>query len=268
MEQALLIARSGYRKRYCRKRMFQHLRMGELGTRATPEQQTPRILAGFHAMDDRFNTASGWVLFSGIVALGASIASGMYFHANSAPEFEEGEYGLFIDAPEEGAGGEAGPDLGTLLASADAAAGEKVFQKCTACHTIEQGGANGIGPNLYGTMGKAIAGHAGFAYSAALSGHGGEWTWENMDAWLKSPKAFANGTKMSFAGLSKPEDRANVMEYLASYGGAPAKPAPAAAAAPAAEGVSVEGEEPSEAEAAGAMGADEPVAEAGAATGG
>ena len=219
-------------------------------------------------MDDRFNTTSGWVLFSGIVALGASIASGMYFHANSAPEFEEGEYGLFIDAPDDVTPGVTGPDLGTLLASADAAAGEKVFQKCTACHTIDQGGANGIGPNLYGTMNMAIAGHAGFAYSSALADMGGNWDWEKMDAWLKSPKAFAPGTKMSFAGLSKPEDRANLMEFLATYGGAPAKPAPAAAAAPAAEGVSVEGEEPSEAEAAGAMGADEPVAEAGAATGG
>ena len=216
-------------------------------------------------MDDRFNTISGWVLFSGIVALGASIAAGMYFHADNH-EYPEGQDpGFFIEGEETTEAG-GGPDLGTLLANADAAAGEKVFAKCTACHTIEQGGANGIGPNLYGTMGKAIAGHAGFAYSSALADKGGEWTWENMDAWLTSPRAFANGTKMSFAGLSKPEDRANLMEYLASMGGAPAKPAPAAAAAPEDEaGVSVEGEEPTEAEAAGAMGADEPVAAANAA---
>ena len=218
-------------------------------------------------MDDRFNTASGWVLFSGIVALGASIAAGMYFHADSH-EYPEGQdWGYFVEGAEEEGGAEAGPDLGTLLANADAAAGEKVFAKCTACHTIEQGGANGIGPNLYGTMGKAIGGHAGFAYSSALSGKGGQWTWENMDAWLKSPRAFADGTKMSFAGLSKPEDRANVMEYLASFGGAPAKPAPAApeAEAEGEDAAAVAGEEPSEAEAAGAMGADEPVASANAA---
>ena len=212
-------------------------------------------------MDDRFNTASGWVLFSGIVALGASIASGMYFHADGQEVLEQGEAGYYVEGVAEEGGAEAGPDLGTLLASADAAAGEKVFAKCQACHTINQGGANGIGPNLYGTMGKAIAGHAGFAYSSALSDHGGQWTWENMDAWLKSPKAFASGTKMSFAGLSKPEDRANVMEYLASMGGAPAKPAPAAADAEGEDAaVSVEGEAPTEAEAAGALGADEPVA--------
>lgn len=225
-------------------------------------------------MDDRFNTASGWVLFSGIVALGASIASGMYFHADSQEEFEDGEWGYFVEGEEEEGGEDAGPDLGTLLASADAAAGEQVFAKCSACHTIEQGGANGIGPNLYGTMGKAIAGHAGFAYSSALSEKGGEWTWENMDAWLESPRGFASGTKMSFAGLSKPEDRANVMEYLASMGGAPAKPAPAAVEpeetiagdAPGAGPGAVEGVAADPAEAAAGMSADQPVPSSNAAT--
>ncbi|MBU1253563.1 c-type cytochrome [Qipengyuania sp. DY56-A-20] len=216
-------------------------------------------------MDDKFNTASGWVLFAGIIALGASIGSGMYFHADS-PEMPE-EPGYFIDAPEEGAGEDAGPDLGTLLASADAAAGEAVFAKCTACHTIEQGAANGIGPNLYGVMGAAIGAHApGFAYSSALSEHGGEWSWENMDDWLASPRAFASGTKMSFAGLSDPEDRANVMEYLSTFGGAPAKPEPVVAVEGvegldgAGEGPGVtEGAAPDVPEAAGAMGDEQPV---------
>ena len=217
-------------------------------------------------MDDRFNTAAGWALFAGIIALGGSIVSGMYFAADKHADVEEP--GFFIQGEAEDGGANAGPDLGTLLASADAAAGEKVFAKCTACHTIEQGGANGIGPNLYGVMGETIGtGHNGFAFSSALSGHGGTWTWENMDAWLTSPRAFANGTKMSFAGLSKAEDRANLMEYLAANGGAPAKPAPAAPEVDeAADGAAVEGEEPTEAEAAGAMGADEPVAAENAAT--
>ena len=156
-------------------------------------------------MDDRFNTAAGWVLGAAIVALGASIVSGMYFHADSAEHPEEAGY--FIEGAAEEGGADEGPDLGTLLASADAAAGEKVFAKCTACHTIDQGGANGIGPNLYGVMGASIGAHAaGFAYSSALSEKGGDWTWEAMDEWLTSPRAFASGTKMSFAGLSKPED--------------------------------------------------------------
>lgn len=217
-------------------------------------------------MDDRFNTAAGWVLFAGIVALGGSIVSGMYFTADKHAHVEEP--GFFIEGVAEDGGADAGPDLGTLLASADAAAGEKVFAKCTACHTIEQGGANGIGPNLYGVMGETIGtGHGGVAFSSALSDHGGTWTWENMDAWLTSPRAFANGTKMSFAGLSKPEDRANVMEYLAANGGAPAKPAPVAPEADEADdAVDLGGETPTDAEAAGAMAADEPVAADNAAT--
>ncbi|QZD87333.1 c-type cytochrome [Qipengyuania psychrotolerans] len=219
-------------------------------------------------MDDRFNTAAGWVLFAGIVALGASIASGMFFHADSHDYPEGQDYGYFVKGEEVGAE-ESGPDLGTVLASADAAAGEKVFAKCTACHTIDQGGANGIGPNLYGVMGTPIGAHAaGFAYSSALSDKGGEWSWENMNAWLTSPRGFANGTKMSFAGLSKPEDRANVMEFMATYGGAPAKPAPAAVEeavaedAPGAGPGPVEGVAADGAEAAGAMSADQPVAAA------
>ncbi|WP_428027526.1 c-type cytochrome [Altererythrobacter sp.] len=190
-------------------------------------------------MNDRFNTAAGWVLFSGIVALGLAILSGKFFHADGHEELETPGY--VIEAGEEGGGEAAGPDLGTLLATGDPAAGEKIFAKCTACHTVDQGGANGIGPNLFGVMGKPIGKHvAGFAYSSALSDHGGDWTWENLDAWLASPRGFANGTKMSFAGLSKPEDRANVMLFLESKGGAPAKPAPAAAEEAGAESASAD----------------------------
>lgn len=222
-------------------------------------------------MDDRFNTASGWVLFAGIIALGSSIVSGLYFHADN-PEHSE-KMGYFIEGAAEEAGGAPAYDLGTVLAAADPAAGEKIFAKCTACHTINSGGANGIGPNLWGVMGKPVGKHAaGFAYSADLSGHGGNWDYANMDAWLKSPKAFAAGTKMSFAGLSKPEDRANIMAYLKANGGGPDFPAPKApdAAAPAdgaaPAAAATEGEAPGEAEAAGATAAEVPAASDQAAT--
>lgn len=185
-------------------------------------------------MTDRFNTIAGWVLFSGIVALGLSSISSRLFHADSHEGPETA--GFPIEGVEEG-GEEAGPDLGTLLAAADPAAGEKVFAKCTSCHTIDQGGAAGIGPNLYGVVGKPIGKHAaGFAYSSALAGHGGDWTYENLDHWLASPNGMVSGTKMSFAGLSKPEDRANVIAYLKANGGGPDFPAPVVAEAPAAEG--------------------------------
>ena len=223
--------------------------------------------------DDR-NTAFGWILFSGVIALGLSSISAKYFHADD-PEMPE-EPGYFIEGVEEEGGEESGPPLANLLAAGSASAGEGVFAKCSACHTIAQGGADGIGPNLWGVMGKPIGQHAaGFAYSSALSGHGGNWTFENMDAWLASPRGFANGTKMSFAGLSSPEDRANIILYLLENGGGPALPEPVAeeggeegenADSPGEGQGAVEGEESGEAEAAGALGGDQPVPEDSAAT--
>ncbi|AKH42644.1 cytochrome c [Altererythrobacter atlanticus] len=204
-------------------------------------------------MTDRFNTIAGWALFAGIIALGLSILSGMFFHADKpeAPEVA----GYPIEAEEEGAA-DAGPSFLEVMATADASAGERVFAKCVSCHTIEQGGANGIGPNLHGVIGEPIGqGAGGFAFSGALSSIGGEWTFEQMDEWLKSPRSFAPGTKMSFAGLSSMEDRANVIAYLNANGSNLPLPEVQAApaeeeAAEAAEGEAAEsGEEAAEGEA-------------------
>lgn len=173
-------------------------------------------------MDDKFNTAAGWVLFSGIIALGLAIVSGKFFHADD-PERPE-TLGYVIEGVElETAGPAAEMSMAQAISmmSVDEqiAAGERVFAKCQACHTVNQGGANGIGPNLYGVMGAAIGNHApGFAYSSALQGVGGVWDWDTMNAWLKNPRGFADGTTMSFAGLNKIEDRAAVAVYLNSLG--------------------------------------------------
>ena len=211
-------------------------------------------------MNDNVNTIAGWTLFAGIVALGLSIGSGMYFQADKP--HRPHEMGFPIEGVAEAGAAEQGPALATLLATGDPAKGEAVFAKCTACHTIEQGGANGIGPNLYGILGKPIGKHAaGFAYSGDLSSKGGEWTFENMDVWLKGPKAFAPGTKMTFAGLGKPEDRANIMLYmLQNGGGPPLPPPPAPEAAAAAEGgdAAAGPEAPAGQEAAGAVAAEQP----------
>ncbi|MBA4755171.1 MAG: cytochrome c family protein [Sphingobium sp.] len=198
-------------------------------------------------MGDRFNTVAGWALFAGIIALGGAIVSSKYFH-DERPE----PMGYAIEGVEaEGEGAASGPGLNTLLASADVAAGEKVFAKCAACHTITSGGANGIGPNLYATVGEEIGkGKAGFAFSAALSGKGGSWTFENLDHWLKSPREFAPGTKMTFAGLGNPVDRANLIAWMNTQGSN--LPLPAADAAPAAEGANA-----AEAEAGNAANASE-----------
>jgi cytochrome c len=228
-------------------------------------------------MTDRFNTIAGWLLFSGIVALGFNAVSERVFHANK-PERPE-KMGYPIEGVAE-PDAEAAPDLGTLLAAADPAAGEKTFAKCSSCHTINQGGPNGIGPNLYGVVGEPIGkGKAGFAFSSVLAGHGGNWTYEDLFEWLRKPNAFAPGTKMTFAGLSNPQDRANVIAYLKANGGGPEYPAPAApaaaatsdeAAATAADagpGAAVSGAEANPVAAAGAAGQPQPVADQGAAVG-
>jgi cytochrome c len=204
-------------------------------------------------MDDRFNTFAGWLLFSGIVALGLSSVSMRYFSADKP--HRPHEMGYPIAGVEEEGGADAGPSFMALLATADPAAGQKVFAKCQACHTIDQGGGDGIGPNLFGVVGKPVGKHAaGFAYTPALSGHGGTWNFENLDHWLASPQGFAKGTAMSFAGLPKAQDRANIVAYLNSMGSNLPLPAPEAVpveeAAPAAEGEAAPAEAPAEAAAA------------------
>ncbi|GLR47336.1 c-type cytochrome [Sphingomonas astaxanthinifaciens] len=184
-------------------------------------------------MKDNNNTIAGWVLFAGIVALGGSLAAGTYFKAERPEKMGYPIAGVV----EEGAGGaEADKPIEFYLASADPAKGAEVFKKCQACHTINQGGANGLGPNLYHVIGEPVGQGRGFAWSDALSGKGGNWDFATLNEWLKSPKTFAPGTKMTFAGLSAPEDRANVIAYLNqnSPSPLPMPAAPAAGEAPAA----------------------------------
>lgn len=170
-------------------------------------------------MNNETNTFFGWVLFAGVIALGLSAISTRVFHLE-APE----NPGYVIEAAEAGEAA-AGPSLAELLAGGSAEAGQAVFAKCLSCHTINSGGANGIGPNLYGIMGLPIGKHAaGFNYSSALSGKDGDWDYENMNAWLKAPRVFAEGTTMSFAGLGDGQDRANLMLYLLANGGGPDLP--------------------------------------------
>lgn len=180
-------------------------------------------------MDDRGNTIAGWALAGGILALGLSIASGMIFHSEH-PE----KPGYPVEGVEESGGAAAAEvPIATLLPTGDAAHGAEVFKKCASCHTITQGGPNGIGPNLWGTMGEEIGkGKGGFAFTAALSGHGGKWDFETMNTWLTKPAKFAPGTAMTFAGLPNPQDRADVMLYINQQGSPiPLPPVPTAAPA-------------------------------------
>ncbi len=182
-------------------------------------------------MGDQTNTIAGWTLFAFIIALGGGILAGKYYHHD---EVEKG--GWEVADAEPGAGGAAAAVKPTNFAAGDPVKGATVFAKCQSCHSITSGGANGIGPNLYGVMGKKHAHMAGFAYSDGMVAMPGVWDWAAMDAWLANPKKYVAGTKMSFAGLSKPEDRADLIRYLNDQGSnLPVPPPPAeTAAAPAA----------------------------------
>ena len=183
-------------------------------------------------MYDRNNTIAGWALFSGIVALGFGSLSAHYFLADKPERPEKMGYEIEgVVSSEVGAVAEEG--IEARLVKGDPAKGEAVFKKCQSCHTPPQGGANGIGPNLYAVVGEAVAGaRGGFAFSDDLKAHGGKWDWATLDTWLKNPKAFAAGTKMTFAGISDAQDRADVILYLNKQGSN--LPLPAVPAAPAA----------------------------------
>jgi cytochrome c len=183
-------------------------------------------------MDDRSNTIAGWVLGAMIAALGSTL---LFITIFGAKEPAKGKQGYVIDGVEDESGGGAiaAVALPVLLAAADPAKGEAVFKKCTACHTIASGGANGIGPNLWGVIGKPHGHIAGFAYSEGLKSKPGPWDFASIDEWLANPKKYSPGTKMTFAGLGKPEDRANVIVYLNNQGSNLPLPAVEAVAAPA-----------------------------------
>jgi cytochrome c len=191
-----------------------------------------KALEELHGMDGRFNTIAGWVLGAGIVLLGASLVTGEVFKAERPEKMGYPIAGVIEEG--EGGAGEAEQPIAHYLQTADAAAGEGQFRKCAACHTVNQGGANGLGPNLFGIMGQPLAARAGFAYSDALRGKGGNWDWDQMSQWIQSPRQFAPGTKMTFAGISDPQDRANLLAYLNAQGSnLPLPAAPAAAESPA-----------------------------------
>src|SRR3954452_17377846 len=181
-------------------------------------------------MDDRFNTIAGWVLFAGIVALFSSIVAGEYFKSERP---EKMGYPIAGVAEEAEGGAAAEQPIEAYLAKADPAKGAEVFKKCGACHNAENGGPNQLGPNLWGVIGEPVGQGKGFPFSDALSKKGGSWNWDNLSQWLTSPRAFAPGTKMTFAGLGNPQDRANVIAFLNAHSDAP-KPLPAAPAATAA----------------------------------
>ena len=171
------------------------------------------------------------------VVFGLNLVSGdILFNVHAPEQAGYAIEGAPVETETAAAAPEGAPNINALLASADVAAGEKAFKKCTSCHVIDKGGANKVGPALYGVMGRQIAAVDGFGYSSALSayGEGKQWTWDEMNGFIYKPKAHVKGTSMGYPGLKKDADRANLLAYLNSQSDAPL-PLPSADAVPAAD---------------------------------
>jgi cytochrome c len=173
----------------------------------------------------------GTALF--VVGLHIVVTANMKPHPAAKPGMEVAI--VETTGPAEAPVAEAAPDWGTVLPTADVAAGEKIHTRCLQCHDFANGGPDKIGPNLYGILGAHHAHRPSFTYSTAMKGLAEKtWGYDELDAFLKNPKGAVPGTKMAFAGLSKVADRVNLIAYLRTLSDSPlAIPAPKPAAAPA-----------------------------------
>lgn len=172
-------------------------------------------------MNMKFNIAFAALLSAGLLAM----ISGKVGQALVSPHHIEKD-AVTVESAETTGGGAAAvampePIL-AMIATADIERGKGVAKACAACHHVEKGGANGVGPGLWGVVGNQKEAHPGYAYSGALKEQGGTvWTYEELNKFLWKPKAYAKGTKMTYIGLKKAEDRAALIAYLRSMDDAP-----------------------------------------------
>jgi cytochrome c len=189
------------------------------------------------AMDSyELNKIIGAVLFTCLCVVALNITAGVIFspHKPAKPGYE-----IAVQAPAEtapaAAAGPAEQPITTLLASASADRGLAAAKKCESCHTFQKGAANKVGPNLWGVLGRAVASHEGFNYSAALKAKGGNWTIDQLNAFITNPKGAVPGTSMAFAGVSRQSERADIIVYLNSLSDNPAPLPTTTGAAPASD---------------------------------
>lgn len=175
-----------------------------------------------------FNKIAGWVLFTALLVFGLNEVAHIVYHAER-PE----RPGMTVEVAEQ-AVSEAAPaaeaaPIAERLAAANVEQGQAAARPCQACHTFDQGGPHRVGPNLWDVIGLPIAHHQDYSYSAALSGRSGEtWTYEALDQFLANPRQFAPGTKMTYAGVRRDDQRADLIAYMRSLSDDP-QPLPAAA---------------------------------------
>jgi cytochrome c len=175
-----------------------------------------------------FNKIAGAVLGTCLFLVALNIAAEAIF-APQHPAKPGFEIEVKPQAAATASGAQAAPEepIEKLLASATVERGESDVKACAACHNFQKGGPNGIGPNLFGVVGRPRASAPGFSYSDAMKAKGGEWTVQDLNKFLTSPKEFVPGTKMTFAGFARGSQRADVIAYLNSLSDNP-KPLPVA----------------------------------------
>jgi cytochrome c len=169
-----------------------------------------------------FNKIAGGVLAIFLVFLLLNFASGKIYGTGEGGHHgpEVLAYAVEVETGGSAAAEEVEIDYAALVAAADPAKGEKVFNKCKSCHKVEDG-AGGLGPHLWGIVNRDIGSVDGFGYSGVLTELPGNWTLQELSAFLENPKGYAKGTKMAFAGLKKPEDRVNLIVWLNEADGTP-----------------------------------------------
>lgn len=178
------------------------------------------------------NKILGALLATCLAVLSLNIAAGAVF---APSKIEKPGYAIVVpDVPAAGEAAKPEPaePIAVRLAISDPKKGETAAKQCAACHTFEKGGPNRVGPNLYGIVDRAKASVAGFNYSAALKAKGGTWTFDDLDHFLTNPKAWLPGTNMSYAGLSRGGQRADLINFLHTLSDSPVPLPKAAEAAP------------------------------------